>query len=69
MSIHLPNNQTIYFEEGREEEALQKSPDVTMLTGWFELNDRDEEARKLLYTEVGKNYRWVNKKWQKRKVF
>ncbi len=69
MQIHLPNEQNVYYEEGQEEQAVNNL-DIhrTMLTEWFALNQRDEHAHNMLYSEVGKHYRWENKQWTRRKV-
>jgi hypothetical protein len=69
MQIHLPDRQTIMFEEGHEAAALERARNrPTMLTEYFELNKRDADARGMLYCEVGKHYVWRNNQWYKRKV-
>ena len=52
MQIHLPNEQTVYFEPGHEEVAINRAH-PSMLMQWFVLNQSDPEARRLLYTDVG----------------
>lgn len=70
MPIHLPNEHTVCFEEGQEAEAVEKNfPEKSMLYQYFELNKRDPEVKKMLYTEVGENYLFVNKEFQKRKEY
>ena len=70
LAIHLPNEQKIYFREGQEVQALHNACDRdTHLTAWFKLNESDESANGLLYTEIPKSYIFdINtRKWQKRK--
>ena len=67
LAIHLPLQQWIQFEEGQEQEALERaSHKETTLTAYFKLNQTDSSARKLLYHEVGENYIFRNYKWTKR---
>jgi hypothetical protein len=70
MHIHLPNRYNVYFVEGQEEQALQNPENFakSMLHQWFILNLNDEEARQLLYCEVGTRYVWKDNQWRKRKV-
>jgi len=71
MHIHLPNRHTVYFEEGQEEQAVENNAAneaKSMLLQWFILNQRDEEARQMLYCEVGTNYVWANYTWKRRQV-
>jgi hypothetical protein len=53
LSVHLPREQMIVFEEGNEEEAITLS-DVrcTHLLAWFTLNEVDIEARRYFYNEI-----------------
>ena len=45
LSIHLPNQQPVYFQKGQEQEALERSTHGdTQLTAWFKLNNEDESA-------------------------
>ena len=62
MPVHLENEEPVYFKEGMEAEALKKSQEkMTMLTGWFELNKKNEEARIYKYTEIPNHYVWEKK--------
>ncbi|XP_051173501.1 uncharacterized protein LOC127289553 [Leptopilina boulardi] len=67
LAVHLPNQQSICFQEGLEEEAVNKFKNTT-LTAWFKLNAEDSEARKYLYTEIPHNYVFVesSKTWKVR---
>ena len=67
LPVHLPNMQNVYFQSGREEEALAR--DSTKLTAWFALNRSDVSANKYLYTEIPSHYTFVNKEkiWKPRK--
>lgn len=69
MEIHLPYEQRVYFKKGEEEVARDKKrPENSMLCQYFELNKKDNEARNLLYTEVGKHYIFSKGEFKKRKV-
>lgn len=62
LAVHEEGYQSVYFHEGREEEALQAaSIKNTTLTAWFELNTRDENAHKYLYAEIPQHYRYYLK--------
>ena len=67
LSLHLPGEQTIFFQEGEEEVAVQRDT-VTMLTDYFALNAREEAARDLLYPDLPQRYVWNSskKQWQLR---
>ena len=52
LPVHLPNQQQIVFEEGREEEALLAARiGKTKLESWFELNTNNPAAQVHLYTD------------------
>ena len=69
MNIHLPNEQEMFFIEGEEEAAVQRGQvQMTRLTAWFELNQRDTNANNMTYCQVGKHYRWFNNRWIPRVV-
>ena len=67
LAVHLPLQQNVYFREGQEERALQINQNTT-LTAWFDLNNRDPEAREHLYHEIPEHYTFNNrtKTWKKR---
>ena len=57
LPIHLPNFQSVFFVEGREQEALQRAEGRrTMLQAYFDLNRDDVNARSLLYQDVPRRY-------------
>ncbi|XP_043474034.1 uncharacterized protein LOC122506104 [Leptopilina heterotoma] len=65
LAVHLPNQQSICFKEGLEEEAVNKFKNTT-LTAWFKLNAESPEARKYLYAEIPHKYVFVesSKTWK-----
>ncbi|XP_051168410.1 uncharacterized protein LOC127286139 [Leptopilina boulardi] len=65
LAVHLPNQQSICFKEGLEEEAVHKFKNTT-LTAWLKLNEENPEARKYLYTEIPHKYVFVesSKTWK-----
>ena len=68
LAVHLPLQQNVYFQEGREQQVLHRNPNTT-LTAWFELNDHDQHAHQYLYHEIPEHYTFDKgtKTW-KRKV-
>ena len=53
LSIHLPEQQRVFFRAGEEAEAVEReSIRKTHLTAWFQLNTEDPSARELLYPEI-----------------
>ena len=69
LAVHLPLEQLIYFEEGKEEKALENAKDrETSLTAWFKLNAKDEDAAKLLYPQIPGHYVFKESAWKKRKL-
>lgn len=57
LPVHLPNQQSIVFEEGNEEEALLAAQTGrTKLESWFMLNINDNCARECLYTDIPLHY-------------
>ena len=70
LPVHLPNQQPVYFQQGHEEEALERSSHGdTQLTAWFKLNVSDETARQYLYTEIPTYYVFnkMHKRWEQRR--
>ena len=68
LSVHDKNMQNVYFAEGEEVEAVERSANrKTHLQAWFELNQVDPSARQYLYTEIPLWYRWEDNQWKKRK--
>jgi hypothetical protein len=69
LPVHLQNEQQIFFEDGFEQEALEHAQfNNTMLTGWFALNQIDNDAVNMLYREVAVAYKWENNIWTRREV-
>lgn len=69
LAIHLPGENNVYFQEGEEISALHRcGRKRTQLEAYFDLNKRDENARKLTFLEMAKQYRWDRKTsmWVKR---
>ena len=70
LPIHLPNQQPVYFQQGHEEEALDRATSAeSLLTSWFHLNQNSQEALQHLYTEIPNHYvikpprkRWILRK-------
>lgn len=53
LAVHLPEQHHVYYEEGREEEAIARaSVKQTTLTAWFQLNCTDEESRNYIYSDI-----------------
>jgi len=63
LTVHTENQQNIVFEENKEINALQNWK--TSLTEWFELNKRDEFARKIKYVNIPRYHSFENKLWKK----
>ena len=63
LDIHLPNEQAVVFGVDDDvEEIFQASGSSTStLLEWFKLNERDNDARSLLYTTVPEHYTWSTK--------
>ena len=71
LQIHQPNLQSVVFSPDNVQGALDNAArDRTMLLQWFALNIRDQNARRLLYTEVPKYYTWNDREylWKNRKT-
>uniref|UniRef100_A0A8I6WJ47 ATP-dependent DNA helicase n=1 Tax=Hordeum vulgare subsp. vulgare TaxID=112509 RepID=A0A8I6WJ47_HORVV len=71
LQLHLPNMHTVAFKahENLEDVVARPSSSKSMLTEYFEMNQKYPHARKLLYREFPEHYRWIvgGKKWQMRK--
>ena len=53
LPVHLTNEQQVYFRDGHEAAAAERGQNQrTMLTAWFDLNQREEHARKFLYLSL-----------------
>ena len=72
LALHLPGKQITVFEKGQELARIASAAaQRTSLTAWFELNKKDSNARKYLYSEIPQHYKWnhKDKKWVKRVQF
>ena len=49
--MHDENRQNIFFQEGSEEEAIDRL-NPTQLKAWFKLNREDVNARYFWYTKI-----------------
>lgn len=69
LAIHLERQEIVYFYAGSEEKAVDNHKNTT-LTAWFELNKKDESARKFLYIEIPDHYVFdqIKKHWNKRSM-
>lgn len=68
LPVHLPGQQQIIFEEGKEEEAIEAATSkFTKLEAYFNLNERDQEAHQYLYTEIPLHYVYVKNEWKERR--
>src|SRR5258708_2978581 len=67
LAVHLPNFQSVFFVEGREEEPLQPAAArQTRLTPWFQLNREDPEARTVMYGDIPSKYVFRENRWRPR---
>ena len=62
LCCHLPEEQ----QEGQELPEVDRGEPVTMLTGYFKLNQRDHEAFHILYAWLPHYFTWNTKakQWQ-----
>lgn len=71
LTFHLPDQNMITLRDSECLPALLQREDIkeTMFTQWFELNKRDENARKLTYSQIPEHYVWHDnvKLWKPRK--
>lgn len=68
LAVHCQDEQTVYFDEGNEAEALDKAHSKeTTLTAWFNLNNTDSAARKYFYREIPNYYTFKSNLWQPRR--
>ena len=72
MPVYLPGEERCVFEEGQEENAERGLGQENKLTGYFELNSRNDEdgefARTLKYDEIELYFSWnySTKRWKRR---
>ena len=69
LPVHLPNRQNITFPENLTADELHTLANQhTKLTAWFHLNTHDHFAKRLQYTQIPEEYRWLTeRKWRRRK--
>ncbi|CDF36294.1 unnamed protein product [Chondrus crispus] len=58
LAVHLPNHHTVYFEEGREQEAALRPATGTKLTEWFKANEKYPSARHIRYHKFPRYFTW-----------
>lgn len=64
LAVHLENGQCVYFQEGQNIQDILETARDTTLTAFFKLNEADDFAQTLLYTEVPQCYTWNKTKKQ-----
>jgi hypothetical protein len=57
LAMHLPFEQRVLFSPFDEEASLEKNCETTLIA-WFQLNHRDERARKFTYVEIPNKFVW-----------
>ena len=71
LPVHLEGQQTVYYDANDKDDSIEKieRSERTKLTTFFELNNKDEFARTLLYRELPEHYTWsaTKRNWKKRK--
>uniref|UniRef100_A0A0M3IH79 ATP-dependent DNA helicase n=1 Tax=Ascaris lumbricoides TaxID=6252 RepID=A0A0M3IH79_ASCLU len=68
-AVHLPGESNVYVQKGEEFFALHRSARRRVQPEtYFDLNKRDENARKLTFLEMAREHRWDRNKciWVKR---
>ena len=69
LAVHLPHQQSVLFQDGSERQALgQAATKHTTLTAWFDLNQRSDEFKDVLYMHMPEQCVWQSAKttWTKR---
>ena len=56
LAWHLPDQHSLIYQEGMEEEALMRGQLHTTLTASFEKNRLNESARSILYPDFPEHY-------------
>ena len=69
LAVHLPNQQTVVYKEGKAEEALDEMKKTTLLA-WFKINKECPEARSVPYHIFPEQFTWNSTagKWKARKA-
>ena len=68
LAVHLPKHHTVYFEEGREQEAALRPAPGMKLTEWFKANKKYPSARHIRYHLFPRYLKWKTrtKSWSTR---
>ena len=66
LAVHLPLQQSVVFQAGQEEEALNRASNQTSLTAFFKLCCDDAQASDLIYPIVGEFYVFTKGIWKRR---
>ena len=69
LECHLENEQMEIFQEGAEQQVIDRGPRKTTLTEFFAKNAADPSARNVLYPEFPEHFTWnsTSKKWTTRR--
>ena len=63
LPCHLPGEQSVFFHDGEQEQALNSGPPDTKLTAFFSTNKENETSRNLLFTDFPGHFNWKSGKW------
>lgn len=66
LMFHLPDEQSVLFDDHDNIDVVLARGSRTMLTEFFRLNQEDEFARKILYPDLPRWYTWSDNTWKKR---
>ena len=68
LPVHLPEGQTVLYSESANPQSVLENNRKTMLTEYFTLCSRDQEASRLTYSEIGEHYIFdkASKSWKRR---
>ena len=69
LSVHLPDQQNVFYRQGEEMNALQNAANrYTHLTAFFKLNREDASVNDVLYLDIIHLYSFISSKgWVRRK--
>ena len=70
LTVHLENEQSIYYRPQQAAEIVQRAPKHTTLTGFFHLCANDSFAETIFYHQAPTSYTWDKSlaKWCRRKM-
>jgi hypothetical protein len=66
LRVHLPGDEYVTFEEGKEQEIAGKPPKETELTSFFEYN-RENPGTNVQYVDFPRKFVFQGRKWKARK--